>query len=128
MFSLEVGSVGTAMASISSAVGSEQGSQAAWCISLGVGGVSWAQEASVFSNGVLRDQLHARDDVALHEGTQVSEEWLALVLGVELICELWPREFAHLQLRNGETVLVDGIKDFSGLGVTVRFDHGKGTL
>ena len=79
-------------------------------------------------NGILGNQLHACDDVALHEGTQVREEWLALVLSVEFICHLWSCEFAHLQSGNGETVLVYGINNFSGLGVTVWFDQGKCSL
>ena len=74
------------MAGISCTVGSEQCSQRAWRVSLGDSGVSWAQNFSVSLNGVLSNKLHTSDDIALHEGAQVSEEWLALVLGVEFIC------------------------------------------
>lgn len=50
------------------------------------------------------------------------------MLLVELIGELRSCEFAHLQLGDGETVLVNGVNDLPSLGVTVRLDHGKGSL
>ena len=49
------------------------------------------------------------------------------MLVIKLIGLLWVGELAHLQLRNGETVLVDCIDDLSSLGVTVWLHHGKGT-
>lgn len=50
------------------------------------------------------------------------------MLMVEVISELWSRELAHLQFRNGETVLINGVDDLAGLSVTVGLDHGKGPL
>ena len=45
------------------------------------------------------------------------------MFSIKLISLLNLREFAHLQLRNGETVLINSINDFTSLSVTVRFDH-----
>lgn len=47
------------------------------------------------------------------------------MLLVEIIGLLGFVESTHLQLRNGETVLVDSINNFAGLSVTVWFDHGE---
>lgn len=47
------------------------------------------------------------------------------MLLIKLISKLWPREFTHLKFRNGETVLINGVDNFSSLSVTVRLDHGK---
>jgi hypothetical protein len=47
------------------------------------------------------------------------------MLIVELVCELWLSEFAHFQLRNGITVLVDSINNFTSLSVTVWLDHSE---
>jgi hypothetical protein len=61
----------------------------------------------------------------LHVGTEIREEWLSSVLVIELVGLLWVGELAHLQLRNGETVLVDSIDDLTSLSVTVWLDHGE---
>jgi hypothetical protein len=61
----------------------------------------------------------------LHVGTEIREEWLSFVLVIELVGLLWVGELAHLQLRNGETVLIDSIDDLTSLSVTVWLDHGE---
>ena len=48
------------------------------------------------------------------------------MLSIKLISLLNLREFAHLQFRNGETVLIDGIDNLSSLSVTVWLHHGEG--
>jgi len=50
------------------------------------------------------------------------------MLSIKLIGLLNLREFAHLQFRNGETVLINSINDFTSLSVTVRFDHSESSF
>lgn len=49
------------------------------------------------------------------------------MLFVELVRLLRLGEPTHLQLRNGETVLVNSIDNFAGLSVTVWLDHSEGS-
>jgi hypothetical protein len=50
------------------------------------------------------------------------------MLSIKLIGLLNLREFAHLQFRNGETVLINSINNFTSLSVTVRFDHSESSF
>ena len=87
--------------------------------------MSRTKSLSELSNGIFTYELHASDDVTLHEGAQIRKERFASVFIVKLFCQRGPQELAHFQLRNRETVSVDFGDDFSGLGVTVRLDHGE---
>lgn len=110
---------------ISHGIRSKSSSEGSWSLLLGLLSVGWTQDISEPGDGILCHQLHTGADIALHISIEVGEEWLATVLLVELVGLLGLAEPTHLQLGNGETVLVNGINNFSGLSVTVWFDHGK---
>ena len=124
--SVIVSARGRPMHSISHGIGSIEGSDRVSGSGLSLLGVSWANNFSKPGNSVLGHQLHAGADVALHVGAKISEERLSLVLLVEDVSLLWLAKPAHLQLRNGETVLIDGIDNLSSLSVTVWLHHGEG--
>ena len=124
-FSVEVSSGGRSVQSISHGISTEFGTQRAWRLSLGLGGISWSKDASELFNGVVSYEFHASYNIRLHERSEITEEWLALVLIVKFVGELGSVELAHLEVRDCETASVNGIDNFSGLSVTVRFDEGK---
>ena len=113
------------MQSISHGVSTKSGTQRARSLTLSLGGISWSKDTSELFNSVVSNEFHASYNIGLHELSQIAEEWLSLVLVVEFVCELSPVELAHLEVRDCETASVDGVDNFSGLSVTVRFDEGK---
>jgi hypothetical protein len=117
-----------AMHSVSKAVSAKNWSQSSRHILFGRWSLSWSHKLSEGSNCVVLNQLHASDDIALHEGSQIAKEGLSLMLLIELLCLLGACELAHLQFWNIETVFVDGVNNLASLSVTVRLDHAKGLL
>ena len=114
------------MDSVSKSIRAEIGSKSRRGLGLGSSGVSWAEHIAELLDGALTNELQTSDNVTLHELVEISEEGFALVLSIELVGLLRTRELAHLELRNSETALLDGIDDLAGLRVTVRLDHGEG--
>lgn len=124
---LVVGGAGRCVHGVPHDIGSEGGAQGAWRLFLGLGGVSWAQDASERLDGVSGHEFHTSDDVALHVGRQVCEERRSLVLLIKSIGKRWLGEFAHLEFGDCETVFVDSVDDLAGLNVTVWLDQRKGS-
>ena len=64
---------------------------------LGLGWISWSDERAEGGDAVLAHDFDAGDDVALHVGLEIREEWLALLSGIELINLTSLAKFAHFQ-------------------------------
>ena len=124
-FLLVVSLGGTAMDGVSHGVRAESSSETPWSSFLGILSVSWADKIAETTNGALSYQLHTRDHIALHVGREIGEKWLASMLIVKLVSLLRLAKSAHLQLGNGETVLINSINNFACLCVTVRLDHSE---
>ena len=112
---------------ILSAISSEAGSKRLRCLSLSIHCVSGSNALSPLADSVGGHQLHANDNVARDELTQVGEEGLVTVLSVELSSRV-RAELGHLKFVDHEALRLDSVDDLAHLGVAVRLDHGEGAL
>lgn len=113
---------------ISHSVCSKLRSKRSWRILFSLLRARWPHALSESLNSVLSYKFHSSTDITLHKRTEVSEEGLAAVLVVEIICLAGLCELGHLKLLNGETVSINCINNFTSLSVTVWLDHCKGPL